>query len=162
MDRYKAGGVWQAHGEFSIYRPTSNLVWTVVRGAVNRECAEDYRDIVSAQARQLAGRPWLRVSDIRHWQLCGPEAIPPLHQLMHICEASQLAHSITIVSMHNLQTHLLDLMMAGIHRHSQRHLTASLDETCDLLASLLGNSLPRRWLARIYPDEYCPDTVASP
>ena len=139
------------HGEFSIHLLGQRLLWVVVRGAINRECAEAYRDQVGAAAAQLQGRPWIRVTDIRHWQLCGPEAIPPLNQLMAQCEAGGLAHSINMVSMENLQAHLLNLMMAGVDRYSERHLTRDLGQTLKLLASL-GDEVPSpEQLAQIYP-----------
>lgn len=139
------------HGEFTIHLVGQRLLWVVVRGAINRECAEAYRDQVGAAAAQLQGHPWVRVSDIRHWQLCGPEAIPPLNQLMVQCEAGGLAHSINIVSMENLQAHLLNLMMAGVERHSERHLTRDLAQTLNLLTAL-GETVPSpEQLALIYP-----------
>lgn len=139
------------HGEFSIHRIGQRLLWVVVHGAINRECAEAYRDQVGAAAAQLQGSPWVRVTDIRHWQLCGPEAIPPLNQLMVQCEAGGLAHSINIVAMENLQAHLLNLMMAGVDRHSERHLTRDLGQTLKLLADLGETAPGPEQLALIYP-----------
>lgn len=112
------------------------VLWIIVQGGIDRNFAEEYRDAVRAAATPLVGQPWIRVNDIRGWQLGGPEVIPPLHELMLWCEQSQLAHSINIVSLPHLQTYMLNQMMAAIPRRSIRHMLESPAATFELLTKL--------------------------
>lgn len=139
------------HGDFRIFQLTDTLLWNVVEGAINRECAAAYGEAMAVAAQPLVSQPWVRVTDIRHWQLCGPEAIPPLTQWMQVAEARGLRHSINIVSMHNLQEHLLNLMMSGVERHSVRHVVESVDEAIELLRQLGLSEPSADQLAAIYP-----------
>lgn len=145
-----SGATMQAHGDYRIHT-AGRLLWIVVSGGINYQFACNYRDAVRVAAQALGPGPWLRVNDIRDWQLGGPEVIPPLRELMQWCEAHELAHSINIVSMVNLQKHMLDQMMAGVARGSQRHLTHGVDDTCQLLRQLLPELDLAPLLAAVYP-----------
>ncbi len=126
----------RVHGQFRICQPAERVLWIVVEGGINYEFAIQYSTAIQEAAHKLGPGPWIRVNDIRHWDLCGPEVIPPLHDLMVWAESSGLAHSINIVSMVNLQKHMLDLMMDGVPRHSERHLTQTLEDTFALCRKL--------------------------
>lgn len=112
------------------------VLWIIVQGGIDRDFAQRYRDAVRAAATPLIGQPWIRINDIRGWQLGGPEVIPPLHELMLWCEQNQLAHSINIVSLPHLQTYMLNQMMAAIPRRSVRHMLESPAATFALLEKL--------------------------
>ncbi len=140
----------RSHGECSIHS-ADRLLWIVVSGGINYEFACHYRDTVRAAARALGPGPWLRVTDLRHWQLGGPEVIPPLQELMQWCEGHELAHSINIVSMVNLQKHMLDQMMAGVARRSQRHLARSVEEASQQVQQLAPALDLAPLLAAAYP-----------
>lgn len=129
----------------------ARVLWITVSGGINYPFACDYRDAVRAAAQALGPGPWIRVTDIRDWQLGGPEVIPPLHELMQWCEEHELVHSINIVSMVNLQRHMLDQMMAGVARQSQRHLTRSVTEARALLLQLQPTLSLDALLADVYP-----------
>lgn len=125
-----------SHGRLEI-QTQGHLLWIRVQGGINYEFACRYRDEVMAAVLSLPPGPWVRVTDIRQWELGGPEIILPLHELMVWCEARQLAHSINIVSLLNLQKHMLDAMMTDVARHSLRHLTQQIPETLSLVKQLL-------------------------
>jgi len=140
----------RVHGEYRIHT-LGRVLWITVSGGINYPFACEYRDAVQAAAQALGPGPWIRVTDIRNWQLGGPEVIAPLHALMQWCEAHELAHSINIVSMVNLQRHMLDQMMDGVARHSQRHLMRSVEEACALLQQLQPSLPLDSLLADAYP-----------
>lgn len=138
------------HGEYHIHR-FGRVLWIVVTGGINAEFACAYRDAVQAAAVALGPGPWIRVTDIRGWQLGGPEVIPPLHDLMQWCETHELADSINLVSLVNLQKHMLDQMMQGVARHSRRHLPQRVDEALALLQTLVPGLPVSAILAEVYP-----------
>lgn len=105
-------------------------------GAINKEFAQNYRDQVIGHAQAICSKLWLRVTDIRGWELGGPEVIPPLNELMHWCENHRLAHSINIVSLPHMHTYMLDQMMNDVARNSERHLVEEPVEAFQLLDKL--------------------------
>lgn len=122
-------------GNFKV-QTFGQILWITVTGAINRRFAEIYRDGIMEAAAPLTEAPWIRVTDIRGWQLGGPEVIPPLHELMLWCEQHELSHSINIVSLPHLQTYMLNQMMANIPRRSIRHLAEDEGQTLALLRQL--------------------------
>lgn len=141
-----------SHGVFS-YQSIGSLLWIRVAGGINYEFACRYRDAIITAARQLPPGPWIRVTDIRDWALGGPEVIPPLHELMCWCEQHELQHSVNLVSLPTLQTHMLDLMMRGVGRHSERHLVEDVSGLYPLLQRLSPGVEWRELIARLYPDD---------
>ncbi|TAA47315.1 hypothetical protein [Corallincola spongiicola] len=140
----------QEHGQAQCHA-FGQVLWITVEGSVNQLFSESYRDRVIAAALPLAGKPWVRVTDIRHWQLGGPEIMPALNELMQWCETHEMAHSINIVSLKNLQVHLLDKMMAGVSRHSQRHVLQSPKQAIAQLATLGYPLEPSQVMTALYP-----------
>ncbi len=141
-----------SHGRFEFYTQ-GRLIWIKVEGGINYEFACQYRDEVIATVCTLPPGPWIRVTDIRQWELGGPECVLPLHELMVWCEGHQMAHSINIVSLFNLQKHMLDAMMMGIVRHSERHLTKQIPETLHLVQQLFPDFDATAVIARFYQEE---------
>ena len=141
-----------SHGRFEFYTQ-GRLIWIKVEGGINYEFACQYRDEVIATVCTLPPGPWIRVTDIRQWELGGPEIVLPLHELMVWCEGHQMAHSINIVSLFNLQKHMLDAMMMGIVRHSERHLTKQIPETLHLVQQLFPDFDATAVIARFYQEE---------
>ncbi len=140
------------HGVFS-YQAVGSLLWIRVSGGINYEFACRYRDTIIAAARQLPTGPWIRVTDIRAWALGGPEVIPPLHELMCWCELHGLQHSVNLVSMATLHPHMLDLMMRGVARHSERHLLTQVSDVRPLLQRLSPGLDLRELIAKLYADD---------
>lgn len=122
-------------GSFQV-QTFGQILWITVTGAINRRFAETYRDGIMEAAGPLIDSPWIRITDIRGWQLGGPEVIPPLHDLMLWCEQHELSHSINIVSLPHLQTYMLNQMMANIPRRSVRHLVEDENQTLALIRQL--------------------------
>lgn len=143
----------RAHGDYQIWLLEGRILWNVVRGGINETFSQQYKEAMQAQVEAMGPGPWIRVSDIRLWELGGPEVIGPLHEWMQWCEDHELSDSINLVSMPGLQTHLLDLMMQGVTRHSVRHLTHNLSETMALLARLRPGLDLTAALAGIYSSE---------
>ncbi|MFD2097023.1 hypothetical protein ACFSJ3_13585 [Corallincola platygyrae] len=141
----------KAHGYTNIYHQ-GQVLWIRVQGGINLEFSEQYRDSVISAATEVSKEPWIRVTDIREWQLGGPEIIPALNQLMRWCEEHNMAHSINLVSMENLQVHMLDQMMQGVSRHSERHVLKTLDDTLDLLQHLSHPVDSTPLLTALYPE----------
>jgi hypothetical protein len=141
-----------SHGVFNI-QCSGSLLWVRVSGGINYEFACRYRDAVITAASQLPAGPWVRVTDIRDWELGGPEVILPLQELMIWCERQQLQHSINLVSLVTLQTHMLNLIMQGVERHSLRHLVSQPSQLKPLIQSLLPGTDLRPLLTRLYADD---------
>lgn len=131
-------------GRFEV-QAFGRVVWIIVTGPFDRQTAEAYRDRVIAVATDVCDQPWIRVTDIRGWELGGPEIIPPLHELMSWSERHNLAHSLNIVSLPHLQTYLLNKMMEDIPRNSKRHMMEEPSAAYRLLHQLgAGLSVPQK------------------
>lgn len=141
-----------SHGVFN-YQAVGSLLWIRVAGGINYEFACRYRDAIINAARQLPPGPWIRVTDIRAWALGGPEVIPPLHELMCWCEEHELQHSVNLISLPTLQTHMLDLMMRGVVRHSERHLVEQVSQLRPLLQRLSPGVDLRVLITKLYADD---------
>lgn len=118
---------------------SGNVIWSRAKGGTSDLVVSEHIKTFKAHARELAGQPWIRVTDMRDWELASPESMMQLNGLMKWSEERLLSNSINLVSNESLHTFALDKMMNEVDRGSIRCVLTDLDETFEYVSKLTSN-----------------------
>ena len=137
------------HGELML-ATFGQVLWVRVCDSTNREFVDMLVERVIEVTTPICDKPWVGVTDLLEWELAGPHALAGIKPVMEWYESHNRSYSVNLLPDYSLHNAVLNDMIKGVERHSERIIVNSVEAAVETVCRLQPEFNPQEMQETIY------------